>query len=49
MGKHRTHACLDGFTTKYGCNMPVYYCGFTRIEEAIAEKSASREVAVKLS
>jgi putative endonuclease len=50
--EHRTHACLDGFTAKYGCNMPVYYCGFTRIEEAIAEekriKGGSRKAKLKL-
>jgi putative endonuclease len=50
--EHRTHAYPDGFTAKYGCNMLVYYCGFPRIEDAIAEekriKGGSRKAKLKL-
>jgi len=50
--EHRTHVHQDGFTAKYKCHRLVYYCGFLRIEEAIAEekriKGGSRQAKLKL-
>ena len=36
--EHKTKYIPDSFTAKYGCNLLVYYQGFHRIEEAIAEE-----------
>ena len=45
--KHRTKFYPKSFTAKYNCVMLVYYQGFQRIEDAIAEekriKGGSRE------
>ena len=50
--KHRTNAFVGSFTAKYGCHILVYYQGFNRIEEAIAEekriKGGSRKAKLKL-
>jgi putative endonuclease len=50
--EHRTCAYPEGFTTKYGCNLLVYYYGFFRIEDAIAEekriKGGDRKTKLKL-
>jgi len=36
--KHKTNSFAESFTAKYGCHILVYYQGFNRIEEAIAEE-----------
>jgi putative endonuclease len=50
--EHRIHVYADGFTAKYGCHMLVYFRGFSRIEEAIAEekriKGGNRKAKLKL-
>ena len=50
--EHRTHVFPKGFTAKYGCHMLVYFRGFPRIEEAIAEekriKGGSRKAKLQL-
>jgi putative endonuclease len=50
--EHRTHLYPQGFTAKYGCCILVYYCGFSGIEEAIAEekriKGGTRKAKLKL-
>jgi putative endonuclease len=50
--EHRTHVFPDGFTAKYKCHLLVYYCGFSRIEEAITEekriKGGNRKAKLKL-
>jgi putative endonuclease len=33
--EHRTNKFSNSFTTKYNCNKIVYYCFYSRIEEAI--------------
>jgi putative endonuclease len=50
--EHRTHAKENTFTTKYDCNMLVYYNTFELIEDAISEekriKSGSRKKKLQL-
>jgi putative endonuclease len=50
--EHRNNALSGSFTSRYGCGMVVYYHGFDRIEEAIAEekriKGGSRAAKLKL-
>ena len=50
--EHRTNAYADSFTAKYNCKMLVYFCGFTSVEEAIAEekriKAGNRQSKLKL-
>jgi putative endonuclease len=36
--EHRNKVYPDSFSAKYNCIMLVYYAGFDRIEEAIAEE-----------
>lgn len=36
--EHKTNCHPSGFTARYGCHTLVYYEGFYRIEEAIAEE-----------
>ncbi len=36
--EHRNNTFPDSFTARYGCCRIVYYRGFDRIEEAIAEE-----------
>ena len=50
--EHRSHTIPNSFTFKYNCNKLVYYKGFMRIEEAIAEekrlKGGSRQQKIDL-
>ena len=50
--EHKTKYNPESFTAKYNCNMLVYYQGFHRIEEAIAEekriKGGNRKNKLKL-
>ena len=50
--QHKTKEFKAGFTAKYNCNKLVYYKGFNRIEDAIAEekriKGGSRQKKVNL-
>ena len=50
--EHRTKYIAESFTSKYGCNLLVYYQGFHSIEEAIAEekrlKASNRKTKLKL-
>ena len=50
--EHRNNIFPHGFTAKYKCHHLVYYRGFDRIEEAIAEekriKGGSRAAKLKL-
>ena len=50
--EHKTKYNPECFTAKYGCNLLVYYHGFHRIEEAIAEekriKGGNRKNKLKL-
>lgn len=50
--EHKTHIHPQSFTSKYGCNMLVYYNVFESIEEAISEekriKAGSRSKKLKL-
>ena len=50
--EHKTKYNPESFTAKYGCNLLVYYQGFHRIEEAIAEekriKGGNRKNKLKL-
>ena len=36
--EHRTHAIGNGFSNMYNCTKLVWYKGFSRIEDAIAEE-----------
>jgi len=50
--QHKTNVFAESFTTKYSCHTLVYYQGFNRIEEAIAEekriKGGNRKAKLKL-
>jgi putative endonuclease len=50
--EHKTNVYADSFTSQYKCHILVYYCGFHRIEEAIAEekriKGGNRKTKLKL-
>lgn len=50
--EHREGVLPNSFTARYGCNRLVYWCGFDRIEEAIAEekriKGGSRVAKMRL-
>jgi len=50
--EHKTNVYKDSFTSQYKCHILVYYCGFHRIEEAIAEekriKAGNRKAKLKL-
>ncbi len=50
--EHKNNVYPESFTTKYNCHTLVYYAGFHRIEEAIAEekriKGGSRSAKLKL-
>ena len=50
--QHRTNFYPESFTAKYECLILVYYLGFDRIEEAIAEekriKGGNRTAKLKL-
>jgi putative endonuclease len=38
--EHKTHFHPNSFTAKYNCEKLVYYCFYSRIEEAIAVEKA---------
>lgn len=50
--EHRECAYPSSFTSRYGCRMLVWYCGFGRIEDAISEekriKGGSRAAKLEL-
>jgi putative endonuclease len=50
--EHRTHTYIGSFSDRYNCTQLVYYCGFDRIEDAIAEekriKGGSRKAKLQL-
>ncbi|MDR0206117.1 MAG: GIY-YIG nuclease family protein [Bacteroidales bacterium] len=50
--EHKTGYIPTSFTAKYGCHLLVYYQGFHRIEEAIAEekriKAGNRKNKIKM-
>ena len=38
--QHKNHVFPNSYTTKYNCEKLVYYCFYSRIEEAIAVEKA---------
>ncbi|MDR2806493.1 MAG: GIY-YIG nuclease family protein [Dysgonamonadaceae bacterium] len=50
--EHRTNRFAESFTAKHRCHILVYYNGFHKIEDAIAEekrlKGGSRKAKIKL-